>query len=369
MRGNVLGPVDKTVNVLIDRSYPVIKEVYLNLKAIKAVYEKEEAILSLHQNLDKIVEVEEAARHLNRIHESIDKLDEIQASLEDVVAVAGKLDQIEKASEITDHIGSISAQIKEITKVADNLEDVSAVSKNLENIQYVVENLETIKNTVNNAVRAEEAAAIATEAKEHIEAASENINIKADEANQLYSNIISTASNSLAQINDTASIRKDELLAIAGNYYKPNINEEGILYWDNTGNLPNPTPVNIKGPKGDKGEAGTGLKISGEFATLYELTSNIPVGKDGLTYFISDINECYTWDINKKAWVSLGPIKGAQGEKGDPGISANEILMFPDPVEYFDEIYGKTDLVTGDLVVDIAGTDPDATDIFEEALN
>ena len=41
MRGNVLGPVDKTVNVLIDRSYPVVKEVFKNLDAIKDVYEKE----------------------------------------------------------------------------------------------------------------------------------------------------------------------------------------------------------------------------------------------------------------------------------------------------------------------------------------
>ena len=36
-----------------------------------------------------------------------------------------------------------------------------------------------------------------------------------------------------------------------------------------------------------------------------------------------------------------------RGQDGQPGSSANEVLMSPDPVAYFDEIYGKA---SGDIV-------------------
>ena len=44
MRNNNLDPVDNTVSVLIDRSYPVVKEVYLNLDSIGSIYEHIEDI-------------------------------------------------------------------------------------------------------------------------------------------------------------------------------------------------------------------------------------------------------------------------------------------------------------------------------------
>ena len=132
--------------------------------------------------------------------------------------------------------------------------------------------------------------------------------------------------------------------------------------------MENPSPVNIKGPKGEKGEPGTGLQISGDFESVDELLTAFPQGSLGQAYYIKELNEVYTWDVNKNEWVSVGEIKGGKGDPGEPGLSANEILMNPDPVAYFDQIYGTTDLVTGDLVVDITGTEPDATDIFEEAL-
>ena len=42
--------------------------------------------------------------------------------------------------------------------------------------------------------------------------------------------------------------------------------------------------------------------------------------------------------------------------------------MSPDPVKYFDQIYGETDIITGNLIVDISGTEPDAIEIFNAAL-
>lgn len=41
-----------------------------------------------------------------------------------------------------------------------------------------------------------------------------------------------------------------------GTTFIPNISEAGWLSWTNTGGLPNPKPVNLKGGQGDKGEKG-----------------------------------------------------------------------------------------------------------------
>ena len=67
MRNNNLGPVDKTVSVLIDRSYPVVKEVYLHLDGISAVYENIDGITYIKDHLDEVHEISLAAEHLNRI--------------------------------------------------------------------------------------------------------------------------------------------------------------------------------------------------------------------------------------------------------------------------------------------------------------
>lgn len=368
MRGNVLGPVDKTVNVLIDRSYPVVKEVFKNLDAIKSIYKNEAAILDLHKNIDDIDAVGKAAEHLNRIYESIDKLEQVQANLHSILSVSNKLYQIERASEIADKIDEVSGQVKEIITVADNIDTIVNVSNSVDLLNTINNNLQVIKDSVNNAKRAEEAANIAVTAKESVDASVSQVNNKAEEAKNFYNAAVAQSSGAIDQITTLASAKKEELQNIAGTYYTPYVSELGDLSWGNTGGMENPPSVNIRGPKGEKGEAGTGLKISGEFATFEDLKQSIPNGKEGLTYFISGSNECFTWDINKKEWVSLGPIKGATGDKGEPGQSANEILMTPDPVAYFDQIYGTTDLITGDLIVDISGTDIDAVDIFEGTL-
>ena len=66
-------------------------------------------------------------------------------------------------------------------------------------------------------------------------------------------------------------------------------------------------------------------------------------------------------------WSSGVPF--GQGPKGDPGQSANEILMDPDPRDYFIEIYGQTSGGSvGDLVVNPAPLDPDPVETFKQAL-
>lgn len=44
-----------------------------------------------------------------------------------------------------------------------------------------------------------------------------------------------------------------------GSTFTPSVSEDGILSWTNDGGKSNPDPVNIKGPQGEKGDAGTFL--------------------------------------------------------------------------------------------------------------
>ena len=367
MRGNVLGPVDKTVNVLIDRSYPVVKEVFKNLDLIKSAYDNRDAIRAVYENIPSIENIGEAAGHLNRIYQSIDRLDNIQANLLSILEVYNKLEDIQKASEIADKIDSVSEQIKEITTVANNLADIATVSKNISAIEEVSKSIEQIKEVLDSTERAEQAANEALALKNQIDSTAADVTNKANVVNTTYQNVVNHASNAINQITSLSAEKKAELEEISGNYYEPFVSPEGVISWErkHSNEFSPIAAVSIKGPKGDQGDPGTGLKISGEYASVNDLPKT---GSVGLTYYISDIGECYTWDTNKRAWVSVGPIKGMQGDRGEPGQSANEILMNPDPVAYFDQIYGKTDLITGDLIVDISGTDPEAVNIFEETL-
>ncbi len=115
--------------------------------------------------------------------------------------------------------------------------------------------------------------------------------------------------------------------------------------------------------KGEKGDTGQALEISEAFETEEDLIASIPKGKAGQCVLVG--STIYTWSEKNQAWIASEIL---QGPAGPAGQSANEILMDPDPVKFFDEIYGKTDLVTGDLIVDVSGVDPDPSTTFEEAL-
>lgn len=53
----------------------------------------------------------------------------------------------------------------------------------------------------------------------------------------------------------------------AGTTYVPNVDNEGNLSWTNNGGLENPTTINIKGPKGDKGDAYDDTEIKRQLST------------------------------------------------------------------------------------------------------
>ena len=81
----------------------------------------------------------------------------------------------------------------------------------------------------------------------------------------------------------------------SGPVFIPSVNADGELSWSNTGNLPNPTPINIKGSQGNQGENGA----------IFH-----PVIVDGYL----------TW-TNDKGLPNPDPVKitGPQGETGDTG--------------------------------------------------
>lgn len=83
-----------------------------------------------------------------------------------------------------------------------------------------------------------------------------------------------------------------------GATFTPNVSTDGVISWTNDKDLPNPTPVNIKGAKGDKGDRGEqGLR-----------------GADGAKGEKGD-----TGEKGEKGDRGLQGVKGDTGAKGDKG--------------------------------------------------
>ena len=122
-----------------------------------------------------------------------------------------------------------------------------------------------------------------------------------------------------------------------------------------------------QGEKGDRGEKGDGLHVNGQYETYESMIAAHPTGAQGDAWHIKSTSEVWAWDIDQMTWVNLGPLIGV---KGDTGPSANEVLMDPDPEQYFLQIYGETsgDIV-GELVVNEPLLEEDPVDTFDEALN
>ena len=195
------------------------------------------------------------------------------------------------------------------------------------------------------------------------------------------------------------------------NVFIPSVSDSGVLSWTNKAGLDNPASVNIKGakgdkgdtgaqgiqgekgdkgdafkytdftaaqlaalkgpkgdtgpqgergpqgatgpqgPKGDKGAQGTGVTIKGRYDSLSALIAAHPKGNEGDAYMVG-VN-LYAWAGTE--WIDCGNIQGPQGE---PGKDANEVLMVPDPREYFLYILGES----GSDVPDIPDT-PDEPEV------
>ena len=70
----------------------------------------------------------------------------------------------------------------------------------------------------------------------------------------------------------------------------------------------------LRGPQGEKGDAGTGVNILGSFETLEELQTEIPTGNMGDAYMIG--TNLYVWSPTSNDWVNVGNIQGPKGNDG-----------------------------------------------------
>lgn len=311
MIGNKLGPVDRTVNVLIDRSYPVVKEVYLKLKEITSLYEIRDSIAYLSENKEELESIKDAAANLNTIFENIDEIRTVEANIALIEQVISNLEVIENA-----------------VSNLDTFETANAVAVEIRNAIGVIEGLKTKAQQAAN-----ESASSALEAKTALDT------------------FRTESSTSINELKSFTSAKQDELEEISSTYYVPSVASNGDLSWTNTGNKVNPPTVNIRGPQG------AGLEIKDTFDTYEEFIAKHPTGSESDVYFVG--NDLYIWSISSKKWVNKGPIASS-------GITG---LMDPDPVEYFDEIYGEShgDII-GDLVVNVTPISPNPVDTFENSL-
>lgn len=125
----------------------------------------------------------------------------------------------------------------------------------------------------------------------------------------------------------------EEALASKTNGYTftPSVSPEGIISWSNNGNLPNPDPVNIKGPQGPQGNTGP-QGIDGKSATVSvgKVTTSEPgmdaqitnSGTENAAVFDFVIPRGETGpkgDTGERGPVGETGPQGLQGERGETG--------------------------------------------------
>lgn len=78
---------------------------------------------------------------------------------------------------------------------------------------------------------------------------------------------------------------------IKGTTFIPAVSSEGIISWTNDGDLPNPEPMNIAGPQGERGPQGNPTMVNGKTGESIILTAE-DVGALASTDF--DLIDCGT---------------------------------------------------------------------------
>ena len=120
------------------------------------------------------------------------------------------------------------------------------------------------------------------------------------------------------EMNDTCADEFRMWQGLVGPYYIPAVSQNGILSWTNTGELPNPDEVNIKG------EPGAGLEISG----FVDAASDLPATADEYTVFlVGTASPYYGYIYADGGWTNIGEIgKGETGEGVPTGGTAGQVL-------------------------------------------
>jgi hypothetical protein len=135
-----------------------------------------------------------------------------------------------------------------------------------------------------------------------------------------------------------------------GATFIPSVSANGVISWTNDRNLPNPTPVNIKGGKGDKGDKGDAFKYS-DFTT--EQLKSLK-GEKGDPFTYADFTTS-----------QLEALKGKDGQNGKDGDPFTYEDFTPEQLEALKGADGKN----GEDGKDYILTDADKTEIAEQAAS
>lgn len=145
MIGNHFGPVDRTVSVLLDRAYPVVKAVYLRLDSID----------KLSKHLD---DLEYLATTGYEIIESLDKITSISDAWLKIFEGQGGQEAIDEILKHLDSMEEISPYIEDISKVAPYIQDIITVAEQIKDVSLIydfytsVEDVKETKELVNAAL-------------------------------------------------------------------------------------------------------------------------------------------------------------------------------------------------------------------------
>nr|DAF59697.1 MAG TPA: hypothetical protein [Siphoviridae sp. ct0Wl9] len=103
----------------------------------------------------------------------------------------------------------------------------------------------------------------------------------------------------------------------------PSVSETGMISWSNDGGLPNPTPVNIKGPQGEQGlqgeqgEQGPQGNIGPQGSVGPYFTPS--VDKDGNLSWTNNGDLSNPNTVNIRGPQGIQGVQGVQGNQGDRG--------------------------------------------------
>ena len=305
-------PPSGVVDRLIGRSYEVVKTVYLNLPILKDLYD---------------------SPAINFVMDHYEDIKLINQNYENIAAISSNMDKVLEIPTWLDKINDLGKE---------KINDINTLT---------TASLKSIKDLVK------------TQLNESLAEIQKEANKAAFSYRYLNKDPLPFEEISISYITPNIGIKVgDHVVTPKGDIYEivEIVTNEVIK----VGTL----VTSIKGPKGDIGLPGTGLELQGVYPSLEGFINAGLVGKPGDAYQIYDDKSGFqtlmVWNDNTKAWQDAGAIKGT------PGMSANEILMDPDPEKWFLEIYGQS---TGDIIgsLELRGgvtLSPNPTTTFENTI-
>ena len=150
-----------------------------------------------------------------------------------------------------------------------------------------------------------------------------------------------------------------------GATFTPDVSEEGVISWTNDKGLPNPDPVNIKGPKGDTGATG----LQGEPGPANKLS----IGTVTTLFPNSTATATITGEAPNQI-LNLGIPRGAAGQDGQNGQdgqgvptggTAGQVLTKNSDTD-FDTIWKTVEDGGSVTVIDATGSDEIDLDVYED---